>query len=112
MSDTDRKDHRELAQAIRQRLAAAQVDTDAVLRTGAAARAAGGEPIPEPYDALARLVGEASYRVTDKEVAAVRDATGSDKATFEIVMAAAIGAGLSRWDHAIRALDEASDASR
>jgi len=37
-------------------------------------------------------------------------ATGSEKAAFELIVAAAVGAGLLRWQHAIKALDEAIDA--
>jgi hypothetical protein len=75
------------------------------------ARAAGGPPIDKPYDDLARQIGGASYRVTDAEVDAVRQTAGSDKAAFEIVMSACVGAGLSRWDVAARVIAEATDAS-
>ena len=61
--------------------------------------------------ALARQIRDAAYRVTDAQVAAVRAATGSDKGAFEIIMSASIWAGLARWDAAVRAIDEASDAS-
>jgi hypothetical protein len=36
---------------------------------------------------------------------------GSEKAAFELIAAAATGAGLFRWQHAIKALEEATDAS-
>ncbi|MFL6142154.1 MAG: hypothetical protein ACJ72N_09870 [Labedaea sp.] len=84
--------------------------TDTSLRTAVSARAAGGPPTDEPYDTLARQIGAASSRVTDAEVDAVQQATGSDKAAFEIVMSACIGAGLTRWDAATRAIEEATDA--
>lgn len=64
----------------------------------------------EPYDALSRQIGEASYRVTDEQVASVLQAAGSEKAAFEIVAAAAVGASLARWQQAMRALDEAKNA--
>jgi hypothetical protein len=104
-------DHRSLASRLRARLEQGAGETDATLRRAVAARAAGGPPAPQPYDDLAREIGEASYRVTDAQVAAVRAAAGSDKAAFEIVMAAAIGAGLMRWNKAIAVLDEVSDAA-
>jgi hypothetical protein len=85
--------------------------TDADLRRAAVNRAAGGPPLPAPYDDLVRTIGDASYRVTDAQVATVRSAAGSDKAAFEIVMAAAVGAGLMRWDKALKTLDEATDAA-
>ncbi|MDX3191812.1 hypothetical protein PV458_25665 [Streptomyces sp. MN03-5084-2B] len=84
--------------------------TDPALRTAAAARAAGGPPIAAPYDDLTRQIGDASHRVTEAEVAAVRQASGSDKAAFEIVMSACIGAGLARWEAAARVIAEATDA--
>lgn len=81
------------------------------MRTGALEAGAGSAAdLPEVYDVLARLVGEASYRVTDRQVAAARDAAGSDKAAFEIVMSASIGAGLRRWDAAASAIDGATGA--
>jgi hypothetical protein len=101
-------DHRTLAEALRQKLVSAAAQTDATLRQAAMTRVAGGAPLPEPYDALVRQIGEASTRVTDAQVAAVKQAAGSDKAAFEVVMAAAIGAGLLRWDKAMEALDAAS----
>ncbi|BCJ34143.1 hypothetical protein Athai_16460 [Actinocatenispora thailandica] len=75
-----------------------------------AARASGGPSVAEPYDTLTRRIADASDRVTDAEVDAVRDATGSDKAAFEIVLAACVGAGLARWDAAVRTIEEATDA--
>jgi hypothetical protein len=83
----------------------------AAMRAAVLARGGGGEPVPEPYDTLAAQIGEAAYKVTDMQVAAVREAAGSDKAAFEIIMAASIGAGLARWDTAIRVIDEARHAS-
>jgi hypothetical protein len=60
---------------------------------------------------LARLVDEASYRVTDEDVAAALRSAGSEKAAFELIFSAAAGAGLRRWDAALRAIDaEAIDA--
>ncbi len=63
-----------------------------------------------PYDDLARQIGEAAFRVTDTQVANVLAAAGSEKAAFELIAAAATGAGLLRWRHAINALEETSDA--
>lgn len=103
--------HRRHADAVRAAVTGPAGKTDATLRTAVTARASGGPPVGEPYDALAIQIGEAAYRVTDSQVADVRAAQGSDKAAFEIVMAASVGAGLARWDAAIRAIDEASDAS-
>lgn len=103
--------HRDRAEALRAAVAGDVGVTEASLRTAMAARAAGGPPAIEPYDTLARQIGEASFRVTDADVDAVRQATRSDKAAFEIVMSACIGAGMARWDAAVRAIEEATDAS-
>ncbi|WP_328649133.1 hypothetical protein OHS58_18240 [Amycolatopsis sp. NBC_00348] len=102
--------HRDRAEALRTAVGGNTGVTDAALRTAVATRAAGGPPVAEPYDELARQIGDASYRVTDAEVAAVRQAAGSDKATFEVVMSACVGAGLARWDTAARVIAEATDA--
>jgi len=102
--------HRDRAETLRTAVGADTGVTDATLRTAVAARAAGGPPVAEPYDELARQIGEASYHVTDAEVAAVRQAAGSDKAAFEVVMSACVGAGLARWDTAVRVIEEATGA--
>jgi len=111
MSTTTVGEHDRHAQALRAAMAGKAGRTDAALRTAVAARAAGGSAAPPPYDDLARRIGEASYRVTDAQVQAVRDVSGSDKAAFEIVMSACVGAGLSRWDIAGRVIQEADDAT-
>ena len=104
--------HDELAERLAQRLLSAGM-IDADLRNGAMEAGGGnGERLTPPYDVLARTIGAASYRVTDAQVAAVRDALGSDKATFEVVMSASVGAGLRRWNAARRAIREAADATR
>ncbi|MDQ4214856.1 hypothetical protein [Microbacterium capsulatum] len=101
--------HRALAEELRRRARAGAdpAATSAALRIGADEQA----DAREPYADLARTIGEASYRVTDAQVAAVRDAAGSDLGAFEVVLAAGVGAGLRRWDAAIRAIEEARDAA-
>lgn len=84
---------------------------DRGLRLGILARDAGGPAVPEPYDALARQIGADSSRVTDEQVQAVLRETGAGRDSFEVVLTAAIGAGLERWDAAQRAIGEASDAA-
>lgn len=82
------------------------------VRVGAMAVGGGGHgELVEPYNGLASMIAERSYRVTDQLVDAVRGAAGSDKATFEVVMSASVGAGLRRWDAAVRAIQEAADAA-
>ncbi len=75
------------------------------------ARGAGGPAVPEPYDALVKEVDEESFRVTDAQVQAVLQETGSERETFEVILTAAIGAGLRRWDAAEKVISEAAGAA-
>ena len=86
-------------------------ETGAALRQRVAARAAGGPAIEAPYDDLARQIGEAAHRVTDAQVASVLALTETEKAAFELIAAAATGAGLARWQQAIEALEASDDAA-
>jgi len=110
MTTQTHADHDALAKALRDRVLGGPGQSDDALRQAAAERSAGGPTMAEPYDALAREIGEASYRVTDAQVASVLQAAGSEKAAFEIIAAAAVGAGLLRWQQAVKALNEAKDA--
>ena len=103
-------DHRALAEALRRRVLDGPGETGPQARQAAAARAAGGPAGPAAYDAVARQIGESAARVTDEQVAGVVRAMGGEKAAFEIIAAAALGAGLLRWRQGIKALDEAVDA--
>lgn len=102
--------HEEHAERLRSRTTGTGL-TEAGLRSGALGRDGGGPPLPEPYDDLVRQVGADSARVTDAQVAAVREAAGSDKAAFEVVLAASVGAGLRRWEAALRAIGGDDDAA-
>ena len=104
----EKPDHHARAKRLEERVFDEPADTSIELRREMGERAAGGAPIASPYDDLARDVGEASYRVTDAEVSAVRAASGSDRAAFELVAAAAVGAALKRWKAGIAAIDEAT----
>lgn len=108
---TAASNHEKLVSALKQATLEAAALTSPSLRQGAAMRAAGGPAIDAPYDTLAKQIGEAAYRVTDSQVASVLTAAGSEKAAFEIVAAAAVGAGLQRWDLGNKALREAIDAT-
>jgi hypothetical protein len=103
--------HERHARALREAVAGHAAATDVSLRSAAMERSAGGARVAEPYDDVVRQIGEAAYRVTDAQVAAVRDATGSDKGAFEIIMSACIGAGIARWDAAVRAIEGSGDAA-
>jgi hypothetical protein len=110
MKSSSRPDHDSFAQTLRSRVLEGPGETDPALRQRVAARAAGGPPIEAPYDDLARQIGEAAYRTTGGQVASVLAAAGSEKAAFELIVTAATGAGLLRWQQAIKALEEISDA--
>jgi hypothetical protein len=110
MATTSRPDHRAFAEALRRRVLDGPGETDLVIRQATAERAAGGPAVAAPYDDLARQIGDSAACVTDEQVASVLRATGSEKATFEIIAAAAVGAGLLRWRQGIKVLDEAADA--
>ena len=100
-------DHRVMADAVRQRILFGRGKTDAPLRQAMAERATGGPPLSAPYDDLARQIGEAAYKVTDEQVAKVVEQTGSEKAAFELIMAAALGAGLHRFWRGLGVLEAA-----
>jgi hypothetical protein len=110
MATSSRPDHRALAEALRRRVLDGPGETDRLIRQATAERAAGGPAVAAPYDDLARQIGESAARVTEGQVADVLRAAGSEKAAFEIIAAAALGAGLLRWRQGIKVLDEAADA--
>jgi hypothetical protein len=110
MKTATRPNHHDFADALRRRVVEGPGETGPALRQAVAASATGGPPAQPPYDALARQIGEAAYRTTDAQVGNVVKAAGSEKAAFEVILAAAVGAGLLRWQHAIKTLDEATHA--
>jgi hypothetical protein len=110
MSTPNRPNYSDLAEALRRAVIEGPGVTDATLRRAVAETAAGESTSKAPYDDLARQIGEAAYRVSDEQVAAVLKAAGSEKAAFEIIVASAVGAGLFRWRLAVKATEEASDA--
>ena len=99
--------HRAMADAVRQRTLEGPGETDAALRQAMAERAAGGPALAAPYDDLARQIGEAAYKVTDEQVANMVKQAGSERAAYELIVAAALGAGLHRWRQGINILEEA-----
>jgi hypothetical protein len=79
-------------------------DSDAVSdRATRAAAAAGGE-LPAPLASYLTKVREASYRITDADIAALRTAGHSEEEIFELTVAAALGAALRSRDAGMRAL--------
>jgi hypothetical protein len=105
-----RTDHDQFAETLKRTVFDRPGESDPALRQRVATRAAGGPPIEAPYDDLATQIGEAACRTTDIQVANVVTAARSEKAAFELIVAAATGAGLLRWRQANKALEETSDA--
>ena len=68
-------------------------------------RAAGtGAAVPETWSAYVSKVRDASYRITDDDVWALRAAGCTEEEIFEITVAAATGAALQRLDLGLRAM--------
>ncbi|MEU7790383.1 hypothetical protein [Amycolatopsis sp. NPDC049159] len=69
----------------------------------AAAAARLGDDLPEPLRSYVTTVREASYRVTDADVEALKTAGYSEDEIFEATVAAAVGAALRSFEAAKRA---------
>ncbi|MGO4592591.1 hypothetical protein AB4Z18_02090 [Leifsonia sp. 2TAF2] len=110
MSEEDLGSHESHAEQLRARVSVSGL-TSQELRLAALGAAIDDRDAPEPYGTLVRQIIADSARVSDGQVLAVREAAGSDKAAFEVILTAAIGAGLARWDAAQRAITEAKDAA-
>jgi alkylhydroperoxidase family enzyme len=74
------------------------------------AKAAGGErdapgDVPEALARYVEKVARHAYKVTDEDVANLKDAGYSEDDLFEITLSAALGAGLARLEVGLRALE-------
>lgn len=100
-------DHRTLAEELRKRVLEEPGLTNTELRQAFAKRATGGAALSDPdYDKLALQIGQHSYKVTDEQVAKVVRKSGSEKAAFELMTAAAVNSGLYRWQRGLSLLKE------
>jgi uncharacterized peroxidase-related enzyme len=100
-------DHRALAEVLRKHVLEGPGVTDAALRQAMAKRATGGRAVGEAaFDDLARQIGQEAYKVTDEQVEKVVKTTGNEKAAFELIVAAAVGAGFYRWQKGLGVLME------
>lgn len=70
------------------------------------ALAAGPGTLPEPLGPFVDKVTRHAYRVVDADVDALRAAGYGDDAILEVVLATAVGAGLSRLERGLAALGE------
>lgn len=103
-----RPDHKAMAEALRKRVLEGTGKTDIALRQTVAEHATGGSSLETPYDVLAAQIGEGAYKVTDELINSVVIKLGSEKAAFELIVAAAVSAGLYHWQRGLRILEEAN----
>src|SRR5690349_19801414 len=76
--------------------------------TGDARRAAfDNKAVPEAARALIDKVAKNAWKVTDEDVASVRQAGMSDDEIYELVICAALGQSTRQLDHALAMLDAA-----
>ncbi|MBA2542105.1 MAG: hypothetical protein H0V17_20865 [Deltaproteobacteria bacterium] len=68
--------------------------------------------VPEAARSLIDKVTKNAWKVTDEDVAAVRQAGMSDDEIFELAVAAALGQSTRQLDAAFAALDEATKAAK
>jgi len=99
-------DHHKFAGTLRHRIFEGPGVSDKIIRQKVGKRATGGPAIDPPFDELALNIGQAAYKITDEQVANVVKATGSEKATFELIIAAAVSSGLYRWQAGLKVLKE------
>ena len=90
----------ELIEALR----AAVVDGPGITAPAVRRAAFAGDEVPGEAITYVEKVRHFAYKVTDSDVEALRSAGWSDGAIFEITVATALGAALSRRDRALRAM--------
>jgi len=67
--------------------------------------AAAGEDVPDALSGYLDKVARHAYKVTDEDVAALREAGYSEDQIFEATVSCALGAGLRRLDAGLRAIE-------
>lgn len=91
----------DLVAALRRAVFESDGATDVATRRAAGI---GGDALRNPWDGYAEKVRDASYRITDADIDALRAAGCSEEEIFEVTVAAATGAALRRFDAGLRAL--------
>jgi alkylhydroperoxidase family enzyme len=86
-------------------LRAAVFDDAAVVAPRLRQAAGSGASLPEPWTAYVAKVRDASYRITDDDITALRAAGCSEEQIFEMTVAAATGLALQRLEMGLRAMD-------
>ena len=71
--------------------------------------AASGSEVPPVAQAYTEKVRLHAYKVVDRDVEELKSAGWSEDQIFELTVATALGAGLSRLEHACRMLQAARD---
>ena len=66
-----------------------------------------GSAVPVIAQTYTEKVRRYAYKVIDRDVEDLKAAQWSEDEIFELTVATALGAGLSRLNHALRALEEA-----
>jgi alkylhydroperoxidase family enzyme len=97
----DRTKHGDAVADLRYAVLEAPATTDPALRRAAAT----GTAVPEPWRAYVETVRDASYKVTDEDIARLKAAGQTEDQIFEVTAATAVGA-------ALRAFDAGQDAVR
>ena len=90
----DRTDHGDVVADLRHAVLSAPATTTPALRTAAAT----GDTVPEPWRAYAETVRDASYAVTDADIARLTAAGHTEDEIFEVTVAAAVGAALRAYE--------------
>jgi hypothetical protein len=81
----------------------AVLDGDGMTEPELRVAAATGGPLPEPLGSYVAKVRDASYRVTDTDIAGLKAAGLGEEEIFEITVATALGAALHRMQAGLRA---------
>src|SRR5215470_3699111 len=68
----------------------------------------GAGEAPDNISALVEKIANQPWTVTDDDIAQARNAGYTEDQLFELILAAAAGAGVRRLDAGLRALEEAS----
>lgn len=105
--------YEELARRLRESVLQSRGDTDSALRRAVEARTAalGGRAeapaseLPPELAAYVDKIGLHAYKITEEDLAALKRAGYSEDAIFEISVAAAVGAGMSRLERGLAALN-------
>jgi hypothetical protein len=89
-----------LVDRLRQAVFGSSATTEQATRSAAAT----GGRLSEPFGSYAAKVRDESYRITDSDVAALKEAGHTEDEIFEITVSAAVGAALRSLEAGLRAV--------